>query len=78
MMMTTTFTRNLEAQLSQIFQRQNSYCLHVDPKADPLFLRTVQQIIQCYRCRQTCPNVAIMTIPGRPILGHRSSCHPHL
>ena len=65
--------RNLEHLLATIFQPQNAYCIHIDPKvsenfqfqnqsyrscinstnfdckADPMFLKTVEQLISCYR-----------------------------
>ena len=49
----TAFTdaRNLELMLATIFRPHNSYCIHVDPKSDPIFSRTVQQILTCYRAR---------------------------
>ena len=49
----TAFTdaRNLELMLATIFRPHNSYCIHVDPKSDPIFSRAVQQILSCYRAR---------------------------
>ena len=41
--------RNLELMLKSIFRPHNAYCIHVDPKADELFRRTVQQILHCYK-----------------------------
>ena len=29
--------RNIELTLATIFRHHNSYCLHIDPKSDPLF-----------------------------------------
>ena len=40
--------RNLELMLKTIFRPHNAYCIHVDPKANELFLRTVKQILYCY------------------------------
>ena len=34
--------------LKTIFRPHNAYCIHVDPKANELFLRTVKQILYCY------------------------------
>ena len=47
----TAFTdsRNFEQLLSIVFRPHNAYCIHVDPKADPLFINTVKQIIFCYK-----------------------------
>ena len=49
----TAFTdaRNLELMLATIFRPHNSYCVHIDPKADPVFRRSVQQLLYCYRAR---------------------------
>ena len=41
--------RNLEVLLASIFLPHNAHCIHVDPKADPLFLKTVKQMIGCYK-----------------------------
>ena len=41
--------RNLELLLASIFLTHNAYCIHVDPKADPVFLQTVKQMIGCYK-----------------------------
>ena len=46
-----TDARNLELMLATIFRPHNSYCVHVDPKSDPVFSRAVQQILTCYRAR---------------------------
>ena len=49
----TAFTdaRNLELMLATIFRPHNSYCVHIDPKSDPMFSRTIQQLLTCYRAR---------------------------
>ena len=44
-----TDARNLELQLSTIFRPHNSYCYHVDSKADAMFILTVQNLIKCYK-----------------------------
>jgi len=41
--------RNLEHLLATIFHPQNAYCIHIDPKADSMFLDTVRQLTSCYR-----------------------------
>ena len=40
--------RNLELMFKTIFRPHNAYCIHADPKANELFLRTVKQILYCY------------------------------
>ena len=49
----TAFTdaRNLELTLATIFRPHNSYCIHIDPKSSQVFIRTVLQMLQCYRSR---------------------------
>ena len=49
----TAFTdaRNLELLLGTIFRPHNSYCIHIDQKSDPIFSRTVEQLLSCYRAR---------------------------
>ena len=44
-----TDARNIELQLSTIFRPHNSYCYHVDTKADTMFQLTVLNIIKCYK-----------------------------
>ena len=39
----------LELSLASIFRPHNSYCLHIDRKAEDTFQRTVAQILSCYR-----------------------------
>ena len=43
--------------LKTIFRPHNAYCIHVDPKADELFHRTVQQILHCYSKRYPGANI---------------------
>ena len=49
----TAFTdaRNIELMLASIFRPHNSYCVHIDPKSDSIFSRTVLQLLYCYRAR---------------------------
>ena len=49
----TAFTdsRNLELMLATIFRPHNSYCVHIDSKSDPIFSRSVRQMLHCYRAR---------------------------
>ena len=46
----TAFTdaRNLELMLATIFRPHNRFCLHIDPKSDPFFSRSVHQLLTCY------------------------------
>ena len=46
-----TDARTLELTLATIFRPHNSYCLHIDKKAEEEFKRTVLQIINCYRAK---------------------------
>jgi len=46
-----TDARNLELMLATIFRPHNSYCVHIDPKSDQTFTRTVKQLLYCYRAR---------------------------
>ena len=46
-----TDARILELTLATIFRPHNSYCLHIDKKAEEEFKRTVLQIINCYRAK---------------------------
>ena len=46
-----TDARILELTLATIFRPHNSYCLHIDKKAEERFKRTVLQIINCYRAK---------------------------
>jgi len=52
-----TDARNLEILLSTIFRPHNSYCIHVDSKAEPIFINTVRQLLSCYQSRY--PNTFI-------------------
>ena len=46
-----TSLRILELNLASVFRPHNSYCLHIDKKAEEEFKRTVLQIINCYRAK---------------------------
>ena len=46
-----TDARNVELMLASIFRPHNSYCVHIDPKSDSIFSRTVLQLLYCYRAR---------------------------
>ena len=53
---------------SVIFRPQNSYCVHVDSKADWQFRRTVGRLLACYRARYPASNIFQAA--------SRTSCHP--
>ena len=44
-----TDARNIELQLRTIFRPHNSYCYHIDAKADSTFKLTVENMIKCYQ-----------------------------
>ena len=46
----TAFTdaRNLELTLASIFRPHNSYCIHIDQKADRRFRESMENIMECY------------------------------
>ena len=46
-----TDARILELTLATIFRPHNSYCLHIDRKADEMFKRTILQLINCYQAK---------------------------
>ena len=46
-----TDARQLELLLATVFRPHNAYCIHVDSKADSVFVRTVKQLVECYRAR---------------------------
>ena len=43
--------RNIEMILSTVFRPHNVYCIHIDPKGGQVFIRTIQQIIACYKAK---------------------------
>ena len=43
--------RNVELTLSTVFRPHNAYCIHIDPKGGEVFIRTIQQIISCYKAK---------------------------
>ena len=48
-----TDARMVELTLATIFRPHNSYCLHIDRKAEDQFKRTLLQIINCYRTKES-------------------------
>ena len=70
----TTFkdARNLEHLLQTIFRPHNAYCIHVDAKSDPLYLKTVQQIIRCYKLSFPDSNIFISSEAVAVYWGHFS------
>ena len=48
---THTDARSMELMLATIFRPHSSYCIHIDPKSAPIFIRTVQQILDCYKAK---------------------------
>ena len=46
-----TDARILELTLATIFRPHNSYCLHIDKKAEEMFKKTILQLINCYRAK---------------------------
>ena len=46
-----TDARILELSLATIFRPHNSYCLHIDKKAEEMFKRTILQLINCYQAK---------------------------
>ena len=44
-------SRILELTLATIFRPHNSYCIHIDKKADEMFKRTIFQLIKCYQSK---------------------------
>jgi len=46
-----TDARILELTLATIFRPHNSYCIHIDKKAEEMFKRTILQMINCYRSK---------------------------
>ena len=65
-------SRNLEQLLQTIFRPHNAYCIHVDAKSDPLFLRTIQQIVSCYKLAFPDTNIFISSEAVGVYWGHFS------
>ena len=57
-----TDARILELTLATIFRPHNSYCIHIDKKAEEMFKRTVLQLINCYQAKV---NIASQLYKGR-------------
>ena len=67
-----TDARNLEILLSTIFRPHNSYCIHVDPKADAQFISTVSKIVSCYQGRYPTSFIAALSRSTPVYWGHIS------
>ena len=59
-----TDARQLELLLATVFRPHNAYCIHVDSKADPGFLQTVQDMVKCYTARHP---AATIIFPARTV-----------
>ena len=67
-----TDSRNIELQLSTIFRPHNSYCYHVDTKADNIFKVTLENIIKCYKHKYQDSYIAVSSRSVPVYWGHFS------
>ena len=56
----------------QVYRPHNSYCLHVDPRAEPDFHKVVENIVSCYTKRYNTSNVFLHPAPIPVYRGHDS------
>ena len=67
-----TDARNLELQLRTIFRPHNSYCYHVDGKADAMFILTVRNMVKCYKEKYPESSIALSSRSVPVYWGHFS------
>ena len=67
-----TDARNLELQLRTIFRPHNSYCYHVDGKADAMFTLTVRNMVKCYKEKYPESSIALSSRSVPVYWGHFS------
>ena len=64
--------RQFELLLQQIYRAHNSYCIHIDPRAEQLFKDSVENIINCYEQKFEKRNIFLVENPVNVTWSHIS------